>query len=267
MTLCSLLVSLSFLSPQSAPDPALARLEKSPRHHEWVDVKRGERSVRCFIAYPEVKKKAPAVLVIHENKGLNDWVRAVADDLAAAGYVAIAPDLLSGKGPESGNTESFKSADAAKQVIYALEPAAVAADLAAVADHVIALPACDGTLSVAGFCWGGSKSFDFATRRKGLKAAFVFYGSAPDDEAAFAEIECPVYGFYGESDARITEAVPATAETMKKAGKKYEPEIYAGAGHGFLRAGEAADASEANKKACVAAWARWKKILGSESAK
>lgn len=267
MKLCALLVSLSFLSPQSAQDPALERLEKSPRHHEWVDAKRGERTVHCFVAYPEVKQKVPAVLVIHENKGLNDWVRAIADDLAEAGYVAIAPDLLSGKGPDGGNSDSFKNSDAARQAIYALDASAVAADLGIVADHALSLPACDGTLSVAGFCWGGSKSFDFATRRKGLKAAFVFYGSAPEDEAALAKIDCPVYGFYGESDARITEAVPATAELMKKAGKKYEPEVYAGAGHGFLRAGEAADASEPNKKARVDAWARWKRLLGGERAK
>ncbi len=279
MQLFPLLLTLAFVLPQStrerAPtpeptatkDPALERLEKSPRHHEWVDIQGQERKVHCFVAYPELKQKVPAVLVIHENRGLNDWARAIADDLAAAGYVAIAPDLLSGKGPDGGHTPTFQTSDAAREAIYTLDADAVGVELNAIADHVAKLAACDGTVSVAGFCWGGSKSFDFATRRKGLKAAFVFYGSATEDAAALAKIECPVYGFYGESDARITEGVSATAQAMKEAGKTFEPEIYAGAGHGFMRSGEAADASDANKKARADAWARWKKLLAGSSAK
>jgi carboxymethylenebutenolidase len=209
----------------------------------------------------------PAVLVIHENKGLTDWVRSVADQLAEAGYVAIAPDLLTGKGPAGGNTESFPSTDAATQGIYALDAAAVMADLSAVADHAKTLPACDGKLMVAGFCWGGSQSFAFATKRKDLAAAFVFYGSAPKDAAELAAIACPVYGFYGEDDARINATLDATKEAMAKAGKTFEPVTYAGAGHGFLRAGEEGDASEANRKARDDAWKRWKELLGSGSAR
>ncbi|MFN0245072.1 MAG: dienelactone hydrolase family protein [Planctomycetota bacterium] len=256
-------MSLALVAQQAPADPALARLEKSPRHHEWIDVKHGERTVRCFAAFPEVKQNVHAVIVIHENRGLNDWARSVADQLAEAGYVAIAPDLLSGKGQSGGDTQSFASGDDARKAIYALDADAVAADLGAVADHALKLAACDGTVSVAGFCWGGAKSFDFATRRKGLKAAYVFYGGAPADAAALARIECPVFGFYGENDARITDAVPATAEAMKKASKTFEPAIYAGAGHGFLRAGEASDASDANKQAYADAWTRWKRLLAS----
>jgi carboxymethylenebutenolidase len=205
------------------------------------------------------------VLVIHENKGLTDWVRSVADQLAEAGHIAIAPDLLSGKGPGGGNTDSFKDVDAATQALYQLDPQQVTAQLAAVADHITKLPACDGTLSVAGFCWGGAQTFDFAARHKQLKAAYVFYGSPPKDESLFARIECPVYGFYGENDARINSTIAATTEAMKKAGKSYEPITYAGAGHGFMRSGEAADASAPNQKARGAAWERWKKLLGSGS--
>lgn len=243
-------------------DPVKERLEKSPRHHEWVEVKSGERKVSCFVVYPEVKGKAQAVVVIHENKGLNDWARAAADEFAEAGFIAIAPDLLSGAGPSGGKTDSFASSEAATQAIYKLEQTQVTADLKAVADYVVKLDACDGKLSVAGFCWGGGQSFAFATARKGLKAALVFYGSAPKDEE-LPKIECPVYGFYGEDDARITASVPATAEAMKKAGKTYEPVTYAGAGHGFMRAGEAPDAFEANKKARNDAWVRIKKVLGA----
>ena len=157
-----LLLSLFALAPLQDPpkkpapaDPTKERLEKSPRHHEWVEVKSGERTVHCFLAFPEVKGKAAAVVVIHENKGLNDWARAVADEFAEAGYIAIAPDLLSGLGPNGGNTDSFPNADAATEAIYKLDAARVTADLNAVADHVAKLEACSGKLSVAGFCWNG----------------------------------------------------------------------------------------------------------------
>jgi carboxymethylenebutenolidase len=169
---------------------------------------------------------------------------------------------LSGLGPQGGRTDSFPSADAATQALYKLDPVKVSADLDATAKHALALPACDGRLFVAGFCWGGSQAFRYATERKDLKAAFVFYGSAPTDEEALARIACPVHGFYGESDARINATLPATGEAMKKLGLTFDPVVYAGAGHGFLRAGEASDASEANKKARVDAWTRWKKLMG-----
>ena len=244
-----------------AQDPAKKALDESPRHHEWIDVAQGERNVRCFVVFPEVKEKAQAVLVIHENKGLTDWVRSVSDKLAAEGFIAIAPDLLSGSGPEGGDTSSFKSTDDATKAIYALKPEQVKADLDAVAAHARKLEACNGTLSVAGFCWGGSQSFLYATQAKDVKAAFVFYGSAPTDEAVLAKLTCPVYGFYGENDARISAGLPATEEAIKKAGKTFEPVIYKGAGHGFVRAGEAADASEANKAARTEAWKRWLELL------
>lgn len=246
---------------QTAPDPAQARLASSPRHQEWLDVKHGARSVHCFVVYPEAKAKVAAVVVIHENKGLTDWVRSVADQLAEAGYLALAPDLLTGAGPNGGNTDAFASVDAATKGIYALDSAQVLSDLDAIVEHARALASCNGKVSVAGFCWGGGKSFELATHRKDLTAAFVFYGVPPADDA-LAAIACPVYGFYGESDARITSTVEATKVAMTKAGKTYDPVIYAGAGHGFLRAGEASDASPENKKAHDDAWVRWKKLLG-----
>jgi carboxymethylenebutenolidase len=253
------LLALATLAP-SFQDPA-ARLAASPRHHEWIEAKHGTRTVRCFVVYPEVKAKVPAVVLIHENKGLTDWVRSVADELAAAGYVALAPDLLSGAGPEGGHTESFASADAATKAIYALDPKQVLADLDAVLAFAQIVPASNGKVSVAGFCWGGSKAFEYAAHQETLTAAYVFYGSAPKEESAFAAMKCPVHGFYGESDARITAGVEAAAAAMKAASKTYEPTIYPGAGHGFLRAGEAPDASPENKAAREAAWKRWKELL------
>ena len=257
----SLLAALLLAPLQSPQDPVKVRLEGSPRHHEWIEVKFGEKSVRTFAVFPEVKAKVQAVLVIHENRGLNDWARSVADRLAEAGYLALAPDLLSGAGPEGGGTESFASTDDATKAIYALDAAQTLARLDAVAAHARTLPACNGKVSVAGFCWGGARSFEYATHAKDLVAAYVFYGTAPTDEAALARIACPVYGFYGESDARITAGVEATALAMEKAGKVFDFEIYPGAGHGFLRAGEASDASAENRKAFEEGWKRWKELL------
>ena len=256
-----LLAALCLAVTGSAQDWAKAKLEKSPRHQEWVPIKQGERAVQCFIVFPEVKSRATVVLVIHENRGLTDWVRTVADQLAEAGYIAIAPDLLSGAGPNGGKTSDFSSQDDASKAIYALKPDQVTADLKAVADYAEKLPAANGNVAVAGFCWGGGQSFRFATNHKPLKAALAFYGTGPDQEADIARINCPVYGFYGGDDARVDATIPKSTELMKKAGKAYEPKIYDGAGHGFMRAGEEPDAKDANRKARDEAWVRIKELL------
>jgi len=244
-----------------AQDWAKARLEKSPRHLEWVKVKQGQREVNCFVAYPEVKAKATAIVLIHEIFGMTDWVRGVADQLAEAGYIAIAPDLLSGMAPNGGGSAELGGSDGVRKVIGSLPPEQITADLNAVADYVAALPACNGKVAEAGFCWGGAQSFRFATNRPKLAAAFAFYGIGPSDESDIARIQCPVYGFYAENDARVTATVEKTGTLMKKAGKTFEPVIYKGAGHGFMRMGEAPDASADNKKARDAAWARWMKEM------
>lgn len=244
-----------------AQDWAQARLEKSPRHLEWVKVKQGEREVNCFIAYPEVKDKATAVVVIHEIFGLTDWVRGVADQLAEAGYIAIAPDFLSGSATNGGGTAELGSGDAVRKAIAALKPEQITADLNAVVGYVGKLPAANGKVAVGGFCWGGTQTFRFATQNKDLKAGFVFYGSGPDQEADIARITAPVYGFYGGNDNRVNATIPKSTELMKAAGKTYEPVIYEGAGHGFMRAGEAPDANAANKKAREEAWKQWQDAL------
>jgi carboxymethylenebutenolidase len=247
----------------SAQDWARQELEKSPRHREWVKVTHDGRTVETFVVYPESKNKTPVVLVIHEIFGLTDWAQDVADQVAAAGYIAVAPDLLSGMGANGGGTTSFAQADATKAV-SGLSPDQVTTDLNAAADYALKLPAANGKLFVAGFCWGGGQSFRFATNRADLAAAFVFYGSPPEKDA-MSRIKAPVYGFYGGNDARIDATIPATTEAMKELGKKYDPVIYEGAGHGFMRAGEAPDATEANKKARAQAWERWKGLLSAGS--
>jgi carboxymethylenebutenolidase len=243
----------------SAQDWARAMLEKSPRHQEWVAIKHDRRVVHAFIVYPEMKNKAPAVLVIHEIFGLTDWVRSVADKLAAQGYIAIAPDLLSGFGPDGKGSEGFASTQDSMKAVSELDPDTVTADLTAVADYVKKLPPTNGKLAVAGFCWGGGQAFRFATHRADLKAAFVFYGPPPEE---FATISAPVYGFYAGNDNRIDATVPDTQAAMKKAGKSYDPVTYEGAGHGFMRAGEDPSNTVApNKRAHDEAWQRWLSLL------
>lgn len=244
-----------------AQDWALEQLNESPRHHEWVTVDYGDREVYSFVVYPEVDRRTPAVVVIHENRGLTDWVRTVADDLAAAGYIAIAPDLLSGLYPQE-QRSTFAGTDAAREVLYQLPPEQITADLEMVVDYVRRLPASNGTVAVSGFCWGGSQTFRFATTGADIAAAYVFYGSGPDQLDAVQKVRCPVYGFYGGNDARVNATVPVTAELMEKAGKTFEPVTYEGAGHGFMRSGAQPSAEPANKNARAEAWERWKNLLG-----
>ncbi len=229
-----------------AQDWAKARLDASPRHHEYVNLQHGGRTVQAFVVYPEVKTKAPVIVLIHEIFGLSDWAKEMADELAGQGFIVVAPDLLSGFGPNNGGSDSFSSMDATTKAVSGLDAAVVTADLDAAADYAKKIPAANGKIAVAGFCWGGGKSFAFATHRKDLSAAFVFYGPGPSDVTT---ITAPVYGFYAGNDARIGATIPATTDAMKAAGKKYEPVTYDGAGHGFMRAGEAPDASPANKAA------------------
>jgi len=277
----SLAVSIALLlclSTGFAQDWAKQKLEKSPRHGEWVQIKHDNRTVQSFVVYPETKQKAPVVIVIHEIFGMTDWVQTVADQLAASGYIAIAPDLLSGMGPNGGRSDSFQGG-AVREAIGKLDPNQITADLNAVADYAKKIPAANGKIAVSGFCWGGGQSFRFAANRKDLSAAFVFYGPGPAD---VTPITAPVYGFYAGEDARIGATIPDTQAAMKAAGKKYDPVTYAGAGHGFMRAGEdpANDAAAqaagtdpdtqkkhdmavANKKARTEGWERWLTLLKS----
>jgi carboxymethylenebutenolidase len=244
----------------SAQDWARARLDKSPRHGEWVSIKHRNRTLEAFVVYPESKDKVPVVLVIHEIFGMTDWVQDLADQVAEAGYIAVAPDLLSGMGPDGGRTSSFPPGKATEAVSH-LDPDQVSADLNAAADYGVKLPAANGRLFVAGFCWGGGQTFRFATNRSGISAAFVFYGPPPAPDA-MTRITAPVYGFYAGNDARIGATVPDAVQAMKAAGKTYEPVTYPGAGHGFMRAGEAPDASDDNRNAREESWARWNKLMG-----
>ena len=238
----------------AAQDWAKATLEKSPRHGEWVEYKSGERPLKAFVVYPERKEKAPVVIVIHEIFGLTDWVRSVCDQLAEAGVIAIAPDMLSG--------QTFADVDGARKAISALPKEQVMADLNATAEYALTkIPAASGSLAVSGFCWGGARTFEYAQVNRKLKAGYSFYGPAVENAEDAAKVVCPIYGFYGENDARVNATIPKAEELMKAANKKYEPVTYKGAGHGFMRDGESPTGTPENKKAREDAWARWKTLL------
>jgi carboxymethylenebutenolidase len=245
---------LAIAASGHAQDWAKARLDASPRHHEYVPLKHGDRTVQAFVVYPEVKSKAPVVVLIHEIFGLSDWAKEMADELAGQGFIVVAPDLLSGFGPNGGGSSEFANQDATVKAVSGLDADGVLADLDAAADYAKKIPAGNGKIATVGFCWGGAKSFAYATHRKDLSAAFVFYGTGPADVST---IVAPVYGFYGGNDERVDATIPATAAAMKAAGKKYEPVTYDGAGHGFMRAGEDPNnTNPANKTAREQAMAR-----------
>jgi carboxymethylenebutenolidase len=244
---------LSSIAPVNGQDWAKARLNNSPRHGEWVEMKSGDRKIKAFVVYPERKDKAPVVLVIHEIFGLSDWVRGLCDQLAENGVIAIAPDLLSG--------QTFSDPDGARKAISALPESQIKADLDATSDYALKIPAGNGTLAICGFCWGGAWVFQYANMNPKLKAAYSFYGTAADEQAKVANIACPVYGFYAGNDEHVNVTIPTAQELMRRAKKKYEPVVYGGAGHGFMREGEKPDANEENRRARDEAWARWKTLL------
>lgn len=242
---------------------SLDRLNSSPRHGEWVEVKNGTKTIHTWVVYPEQTEKAPVVILIHENKGLNDWARSMADQVAEAGYIAVAPDLLSEFSETQKQTSDFATPDEATKAIGQLKPENVSADLQAVADWAKTIPASNGKLASAGFCWGGAQSFTFATKSDDLDMAMVFYGTGPADAAAYKNIKAPVFGFYGGADARVNATIPASEAAMKAAGKSYEVKIYDGAGHAFMRNGEDPASDPANITARNSAFERMKELLST----
>jgi len=238
----------------------LARLETSPRHHEWVTVDQTAQT-KAFLVYPEVADKKPVVLLIHENRGLNDWARSMADQIAEMGYIALAPDFLSGKAPNGGGTTAFENSDAARTAIYDLDPNEILHILDKTVDFAKKIPASNGKVVVIGFCWGGSQSFQFATQTTAIETAIVCYGTGPKNSSDYKNIKIPVYGFYGGNDQRVNATIAMSQQAMKQNDQIYETVVYEGAGHGFFRAGEEENASDANKKARTAGIKRLKEIL------
>ena len=242
--------------PPGTADHATRALKESSRHGEWVDVKMADgTALKSWVVYPERAQKAGVVLVIHDIRGMSDMARALGDQLAQDGFIAVVPDFLSGKGPNGGGTESLGSG--VGQAIQGLAPADVVARLNAAMEYGKKLPASNGKTGVIGFCWGGARSFGYAAAQPALNAAVVYYGDAPGSadgtqEAALANVKAPVLGLYAGNDARINTTVPPTEAAMKKLGKSYEVHTFEGAGHGFMFG--QGGAGGANLKAAQASW-------------
>jgi carboxymethylenebutenolidase len=257
-------VATAQVSLPAGAEEAQARLAGSPRHAEWVMVSTGPAdSVRAWVVYPERSERAPVVLVVHEIFGLSHWIRAVADQLAADGFIAIAPDLLSMQDIPTG-ADGAPDAEAARAAIRTLQPADIHRQLRAVAEHGMALPAALPRYGIVGFCWGGAVAFAHAAESPALDAAVVYYGTSPD-EALLRRVRAPVLGLYGEKDARVNATIPAAEQALRARGRSFESHVYPGAGHGFLRAQEGQDG--ANRRATRDAWpatVRWLRThLGS----
>jgi len=241
-------------------DQAAARLAASPRHGEWATIESHGDRIEAYVVYPERSDAAPVVIVIHEIYGLNDWARAVADQLAAEGFIAIAPDMLSGKGPNGAGSASVDQ-QGAVSLMRSLQSPEITRRLNMAAQYATLLPAATQRFGVIGFCWGGSASFNFATARDDLGAAVVYYGTSPATET-LRRVQAPIMGFYGGDDQRVNATIePAQAE-LDRLGKRYQPNIFEGAGHGFLRQQDGRDG--ANMLASEQAWPATVQFLRTE---
>ncbi len=236
------------------PDHGASVREAVTTHGEWVHItKLSGDSIRAYVAYPERKDRAPAVIVIHEVFGLTDWEPTVADRLARNGFVAVVPDLLSSR---FGITPS--DPDSGRKLTAQLLPDDVTGDLEAVYGYLNGLPAVRrDRIGTIGFCWGGAQSFRYATNNPKLGSVVVCYGSAPDS-TELARIRSPVLGIYGEDDARINTALPGVEAQMKRLGKTFSYNIYPGTGHGFLKPGRKGAEGDQPEKA----WARVVEFYG-----
>jgi len=244
----------------AAGDQAAARLEASARHGEWATIESHGDKIEAYVVYPERSDAAPVVVVIHEIYGLNDWARAVADQLAAEGFIAIAPDMLSGKGPNGAGSAAIDQ-QGAVSLMRSLQSPEIVRRLNMAAQYATTLPAATQRFGVIGFCWGGSASFNFATARDDLGAAVVYYGTSPATET-LRRVQAPVMGFYGGDDQRVNATIgPAQAE-LDRLGKRYQPNIFEGAGHGFLRQQDGRDG--ANMLASEQAWPATVRFLRTE---
>ncbi|NOT33890.1 MAG: dienelactone hydrolase family protein [Candidatus Eisenbacteria bacterium] len=257
----------SIISPAFAAAPATfppgeadakARLNSTPRHGEFIEVPSASGPRRAWISYPERSDRAGVVIVIHEIFGLSDWIRSVGDQLAADGFIAVVPDLLSGLGPGGGGTDSFPTRDDVVRGVRSLSASDADARLSSVRAWANRLPAANGKWATLGFCWGGARSFEMAAQDTAPDGAVVYYGAAPDS-LTLTRVRAPILGHFGADDARVNGTLPPARVILAAADRSFEVQLHAGAGHGFLR--QQADREGANLKAARAAWPSTVKFL------
>jgi carboxymethylenebutenolidase len=239
-------------NPNLPPDNSLAkaRVEKSPRHGEWVDIKTPAGVISSFVVYPERSTKGGVVIVVHDIGGMSDWARSIGDQLAKDGFIAIVPDLLSGKGPNGGGTSSL--GDQVGQTIRTLTSDDLKTRLDAIMAYGKTLPSSNGKTGTIGFCWGGGTVFNYALNQPNVDATASYYGPLPADPAAYAKAKTPILGLYGANDARVNANIPIAEAELKKLNVSYKPHVFEGAGHGFLRSQTGQEG--ANLKATEKAW-------------
>jgi len=237
------------------------KLSESPRRREMVKLPGTNRTLQAFVVYPATKEKVPVVMMVPEDQGLNDWAKAMADEVAMMGYIVVVPDLLAGHGPNGGGRDSFPDTKSALMAHFLLTEQIMTADMNAWADWSEKLEQCNSKIAVMGFGWGGGRAFQFATQRKKLDAVYIFYDAAPSLKA-LAGLTAPVYGFYAEIDSRVIKSLDGTKAAMAELGKKYEPVVYLGAEHMFVRLGEMpGNTNPANTEARYMAMARLQQLL------
>ena len=236
--LVSIALSVSALTLRGEDLPAgnkdaPQRLAQSPRQTEVVEIKTPSGDlIRARVAYPAGDGPAPVVIALHGIPGWKPWIEMLADQLAAAGFIGVAPDMASGKGPGGVGTADLDASDASR-LVFSLTWEEVVERINAVADYAMALPGAQKQFAVMGFCWGGRTAFAYAGERPDLGAAVVYYGESPSAEV-LARISAPILGLYGKDDARVNVTIEPAAIEMKRLGKSYQYELYEGAGHAFL---------------------------------
>ncbi len=262
---CILYLLIFCFSSVGAQDFALKDLNSSRHKMEWIELKTAESIVKSFVVYPDSLTTAPAVIIIHEEFGMTEWMMSFADQVAMQNYIAIVPDLLTGKSPGNGNSDGFINLGEARDKLLSLDQDGIVASIDRVLAYLIDLQSCNGCILIAGLGWGGTQVFNYLSQKDNLEAGLVFYCTAPVKKKKLEQISVPIYGFYGENDNKVNKTLWSTDKKMKRLGKPFYPVVYEFGGHGFMRTGERPNANEGNVKARTAAWKRLRTLLDEYS--
>ena len=258
---CIIYLFLFWFSSLGAQEFAFKDLSSSKHKMECIKIESAASGLNSFIVYPDSLTTAPAVIIIHEEFGMTEWMMSFADQVALQKYIAIVPDLLSGHSPGNGNSGGYRNWGDARDKLLSMDQDEIIASIDMVLSYIKELPSCNGTVIIAGFGWGGSQVFQYLSQNDNLEAGLVFYGIAPDKNKKLKQISVPIFGFYGENDSKVNSTLWSTDRKMKQLDKSFYPVVYEFGGHGFMRSGERPNANEGNIKARTAAWKRLRTIL------